>query len=140
MVLSAWYVEYTVCLRACQALLTTLESLNPGFLKTELQRHISGIQAAVMNLLLHTPIHGAYTELFAGLSPEITLDKTGAWSKSKIRFALQYADLAFLVIPWGRFGTLRKDIEAAGKTKSEGGTGRGEEFWKWSEQQVQPYL
>lgn len=98
-------------------------SLNPGFLKTELQRHISGIQAVVLNLLLHTPIHGAYTELFAGLSPEITLDKTGAW-----------------IIPWGRFGTLRKDIEAAGKTESEGGTGRGEEFWKWSEQQVQSYL
>ena len=101
---------------------------------------MSGIQAFVINLLLQTPIHGAYTELFAGLSPEITLDKTGAWSKSKIQFPLRFADLAFSVIPWGRFGTLRKDIEAAGKVKSEGGTGRGEEFWKWSEEQVRPYL
>ena len=45
-----------------------------------------------------------------------------------------------LVIPWGRFGTLRKDIELAGKAKSEGGTGRGEEFFAWSEKQVQSYL
>ena len=45
-----------------------------------------------------------------------------------------------LVIPWGRFGTLRKDIELAGKAKSEGGTGRGEEFFAWSEKQVQNYL
>ena len=45
-----------------------------------------------------------------------------------------------LVIPWGRFGTLRKDIELARKAKSEGGTGRGEEFFAWSEKQVQSYL
>jgi hypothetical protein len=44
------------------------------------------------------------------------------------------------VIPWGRFGTLRKDIEASGKAKSEGGNGRGREFWEWSEKQVQAYL
>lgn len=36
---------------------------------------------AVMNTMLHTPIHGAYTELFAGLSPDVTIEKTGAWSK-----------------------------------------------------------
>ena len=29
---------------------------------------------------------------------------------------------------WDRFRTLRKDIESAGKRKSEGGSGRGEEF------------
>ena len=45
-----------------------------------------------------------------------------------------------LVIPWGRFSSLRKDLEAAGKSKSEGGTGRAKEFWEWSEKQVQPYL
>ena len=49
-------------------------------------------------------------------------------------------NLRLLVIPWGRFGTLRKDIEVAGKAKSEGGTGRGEEFFAWSEKQVQSYL
>ena len=44
------------------------------------------------------------------------------------------------VIPSGRFGTLRKDIEASGKSKSEGGNGHGKEFWEWSEKQVQQYL
>jgi len=32
--------------------------------------------------MLHPVINGAYTELFAGLSDEVTLDQTGAWSKS----------------------------------------------------------
>ncbi len=70
-----------------------MQSLNPGFLKTDSQRHVSGVQGAIINLLLRTPIHGAYTELFAGLSPEITLERTGAWSTSMIHVALHHADL-----------------------------------------------
>lgn len=98
-------------------------ALNPGYLKTELQRHMSGVGASIFNLFLHPPMYGAYTELFAGLSPKVTLKNSGAW-----------------IIPWGRFSSIRKDIEAAGKSKSEGGTGRAAEFWAWSEKQVQPYL
>jgi retinol dehydrogenase-12 len=37
---------------------------------------------AIFGLLCYSPIHGAYTELFAGLSPDVTLAKNGAWSKS----------------------------------------------------------
>ena len=55
------------------------QSLNPGFLKSDLQRHMSGVQGALINMVLKPPINGAYTELFAGLSPQITLQKTGAW-------------------------------------------------------------
>lgn len=58
-----------------------LESLNPGNLKSELQRHLGVVTATILKLILYTPIHGAYTELFAGLSPEITPAKNGAWSK-----------------------------------------------------------
>jgi NAD(P)-dependent dehydrogenase (short-subunit alcohol dehydrogenase family) len=57
-------------------------SLNPGNLRSDLQRHLPGWQMAILNLFLYTPIHGAYTELFAGLSPEVTPDKNGAWSES----------------------------------------------------------
>ncbi len=35
----------------------------------------------MFSVALHTPIHGAYTELFAGLSPDVTPDNNGAWSK-----------------------------------------------------------
>ncbi|MCJ1383600.1 hypothetical protein MMC17_006714 [Xylographa soralifera] len=98
-------------------------SLNPGNLKTNLQRHTSGLQLAILNLLLHPPIQGAYTELFAGLSPAIAPAKNGAW-----------------IVPWGRFAPLRKDIELSAKSTADGGTGVGAAFWEWSEKQVQPYL
>jgi retinol dehydrogenase-12 len=53
-------------------------ALNPGNLKSDLQRYLPGWQARLLDLMLYTPIHGAYTELFAGLSPEV---KTDAWSE-----------------------------------------------------------
>jgi hypothetical protein len=31
-------------------------------------------------MISYEPIYGAYTELFAGLSPEITIEQSGAWS------------------------------------------------------------
>ena len=31
--------------------------------------------------MLHPTINGAYTELFAGLSDKVAMDRTGAWSK-----------------------------------------------------------
>jgi retinol dehydrogenase 12 len=46
---------------------------------------------------------------------------------------------ALLVVPWGRFFPLRKDLETAAKTEAEGGTGTGLKFWEWSEEQVKAY-
>ncbi|KAI6085582.1 retinol dehydrogenase 12 [Hypoxylon rubiginosum] len=97
-------------------------SLDPGNLKTDLQRVASPGLRRVWNLLLHDAIHGAYTELFAGLSPDIAIDKNNAW-----------------IIPYGRFGHLRKDIEAACKLEQNGGTGNAQKFWEWSENEVQPF-
>lgn len=45
-----------------------------------------------------------------------------------------------IVIPWGRFGTVRKDVEDSTKTVAEGGSGVGEKFWEWSEEQIKAYL
>ena len=45
-----------------------------------------------------------------------------------------------LVIPWGRFGPLRKDLLDAQKTEAEGGTGQAARFWEWSEEQVRQYV
>ena len=47
-----------------------------------------------MSFLSSEAIYGAYTELFAGLSPEITLDKTGAWSTYNAHSIIQRTDLA----------------------------------------------
>ncbi|KAH9206735.1 short-chain dehydrogenase [Leptodontidium sp. 2 PMI_412] len=98
-------------------------SLNPGNLRTELQRNVPGLMRKIFYFVSHTAIHGAYTELFAGLSPDVTPDKNGAW-----------------IVPWGRYMPLRKDLEAARKTETEGGTGVAAKFWDWSEEQVKAYL
>ncbi|RYP80655.1 hypothetical protein DL769_002337 [Monosporascus sp. CRB-8-3] len=99
-------------------------SLNPGNLDSELFRSQVYIMGMFLKLfVLHPPVYGAYTELFAGLSPEVTLEKSGGW-----------------IIPWGRFDSIRDDLVVSSKSKAEGGTGVAEEFWKWSEEQIKPYL
>lgn len=57
------------------------KALNPGNLKSDLGRHLSWLETLLISFLVHTPIHGAYTELFAGLSPEVTPAHNGTWSK-----------------------------------------------------------
>jgi hypothetical protein len=45
----------------------------------------SGVQAIGVRIfakfMLHPQVNGAYTELFAGLSPDVTMEKSGCWSK-----------------------------------------------------------
>lgn len=51
---------------------------NPGHLKSDLYREMGKVFKTVLNTLVcHPPIMGAYTELFAALSPEITIEQTG---------------------------------------------------------------
>ena len=45
-----------------------------------------------------------------------------------------------VVVPWGRFSPLRKDLEDAQRPEGEGGTGNARRFWDWSEEQVGAYL
>ncbi|KAE8452786.1 hypothetical protein EG329_013058 [Mollisiaceae sp. DMI_Dod_QoI] len=97
-------------------------AVDPGMLKTDLWVNTPSWQMMIANRLLHEPIYGAYTELYGGLSPDITLEKTGAWIK-----------------PWGTIATIRKDLDASSKTTEEGGSGIGAEFWTWSEKQVRPF-
>jgi hypothetical protein len=37
--------------------------------------------AILTKLIVHPAINGAYTELFAGFSPQISLENSGAWGK-----------------------------------------------------------
>ena len=93
-----------------KALINDAQSLNPGALKSDLGRHMpwylykiivstaqlitSGSVSLWLTLrgkwytLLHDPIYGAYTELFAGLSPEADASKNGAYSKILPQFCL----------------------------------------------------
>jgi hypothetical protein len=76
-----------------------------------------------MNLLFHPPIYGAYTELWAVLTPELTVEKSGAY-----------------VFPWGRFGSLPKGAGRAMKREDEGGMGVAGKFVEWCGKEVEAFM
>ncbi|OTB01385.1 hypothetical protein M426DRAFT_220435 [Hypoxylon sp. CI-4A] len=100
-------------------------ALNPGNLETELDRHCQHLYEKIFRrLTVYPAINGAYTELFAGLSDEVTLElESGDW-----------------VVPWGRITKIRPDLIDGSKPKDEGGQGIAQTFWEWTEEQVKPYL
>lgn len=91
-------------------------SVHPGFLKSELQRHQSYIVALIERLMSYHSVYGAYTELFALLSPSLTIKDNGDY-----------------FVPWGIKAELRPDVQ---KSISDG---NGENFWKWLDNQVESY-
>ncbi|KAI1075436.1 short-chain dehydrogenase [Whalleya microplaca] len=97
-------------------------SLNPGNLKTELDRTCNALEMIFRKATVYPPINGAYTELYAGLSEDVTSEIPGDW-----------------IAPWGRFANIRGDLAQGSKPESEGGTGLAQKFWEWSEEQVKPY-
>jgi retinol dehydrogenase 12 len=55
-------------------------SLNPGAIKSELQRHMSGFFPWLLNKILLWPgPYGAITQLYAGTSPELTMKDSGKY-------------------------------------------------------------
>ncbi|KAE8449339.1 hypothetical protein EG329_008240 [Mollisiaceae sp. DMI_Dod_QoI] len=94
-------------------------SLNPGHLKTGLQRHGDGFGVKVVSaLLLHDAHFGALTELYAGFSEAIGLENNGAY-----------------VIPWGRLGKSRADIEAGFRVRET-----GKKLWDLLDEETKQYL
>jgi len=73
----------------------------------------------VQGIIFKPAKFGAYTELFAGFSPDVTVQKNGSF-----------------LIPWGRFSSLRDDIAAGTKTKEQNGTGLSKVFWDYCESEV----
>lgn len=53
--------------------------LNPGNLTSELARDQPTSVKIAAKLVGYPPVNGAYTQLFAGLSPEVTIEKSGSW-------------------------------------------------------------
>lgn len=61
-------------------------ALNPGNLTTDLLRHRNWLEKTILtSFITHPPINGAYTELFAGFSGQVTAEsvKTNNWGASK---------------------------------------------------------
>ena len=55
--------------------------INPGNLSSELARDQGPVLKTVARLVGYPPLLGAYTELFAGLSPQVTMEKSGGWGE-----------------------------------------------------------
>jgi NAD(P)-dependent dehydrogenase (short-subunit alcohol dehydrogenase family) len=98
-------------------------SFNPGNLTTELQRHMGKVEEWLLRkLLLHPAKMGAYTELWAACSEDLSESDNGAY-----------------VAPWGQVYTVRDDVVRGLKSKEEGGTGVGKKFWDWCEKETEGY-
>lgn len=86
---------------------------NPGNLKTPLLRHMPWIVGFVTSPILYQPVMGAYTELWAGLSEELSLADGGKY-----------------VVPWGRLHPgPRQDIVSALDAKEHGGSAAATAKW-----------
>ncbi|KAK8016600.1 hypothetical protein PG993_014789 [Apiospora rasikravindrae] len=72
--------------------------------------------------ILHYPaVKGAYTQLFAGFSPEVTPETAG------------------YVFPFGRLWPICEELRLAARSEQEGGADLTRRFWEWSEEQVAPF-
>jgi NAD(P)-dependent dehydrogenase (short-subunit alcohol dehydrogenase family) len=56
-------------------------ALNPGNLQSDLYRDQGFFFRVAEKLFMYPPLSGAYTELFAGLSPEVNISNTGCWGE-----------------------------------------------------------
>jgi len=88
----------------------TSNALNPGHLKTDLQRHITKVQELLVNWMLYPAPFGALTQLYVGTSPE-TVNYTGEW-----------------FIPWARLAKITTEQRD------------GEKLWDWIEEQRKGHL
>ncbi|KAI8948656.1 hypothetical protein F4801DRAFT_556059 [Xylaria longipes] len=103
-------------------------TLNPGNLRAGSFKGTAAPLYFIVNaFMLHDPEFGAYTELYAGLSPELKIEHNGTY-----------------VIPWGRrrpdSEITRKDILKAMAPESEGGLGHAKKLWEWCEEQWKPHV
>ncbi|KAI1300786.1 NAD(P)-binding protein [Xylaria venustula] len=103
-------------------------TVNPGNVKAGSYAGTPWPIMAILNAtMLHETTYGAYTELYAGLSPD-----------------LKPEDYVNFIIPWGRVGAIdvawRQDIVKAMRPKDEGGLGYGRRLWEWCEEQWKPHV
>lgn len=88
--------------------------LHPGLMKTELQRYGPPPVRFIMGTVFKGPQYGAYTELYAGLSPDA---KSGGY-----------------YIPWGRRGFAPPHVEASCKSE-RGKPSIASRFYEWCERE-----
>ncbi|KAK8008415.1 oxidoreductase [Apiospora marii] len=96
--------------------------VNPGNLRTELFARQSFLLRLQVALMHYPAVKGAYTELFAGFSPEVTPETASGY-----------------VFPFGRLCSICEELRRAAKPEDEGGADLTRRFWEWSEKEVEPF-
>jgi NAD(P)-dependent dehydrogenase (short-subunit alcohol dehydrogenase family) len=97
-------------------------AINPGAASTQLFRHTPYLAYLAWPLLYKAEM-AAYTELYAGLSEDITGERNGCY-----------------VVPWGRVSkNVREDLLVAAASKESGGTGRAAEVWEYCDELTREY-
>ncbi|TAQ91333.1 hypothetical protein B7494_g300 [Chlorociboria aeruginascens] len=97
-------------------------SLHPGLMRTDLQRHWP-LPMRLMMRFFKPSVYGAYSELYAGFSPDVKPEQNGGH-----------------LMAWGRRADLPPDIANGLKSKAEGGTGAAQRFFEYCDREIKDYL
>lgn len=68
-------------------------------------------------------MYGAYSELYAGFSPEVKAEHNGGY-----------------LIAWGRIADLPEDLVKGLKSEANGGTGKAKKFLAYCDREINGYL
>ncbi|KAH8176450.1 short chain dehydrogenase domain-containing protein [Sarocladium implicatum] len=99
-------------------------SLNPGNLDSDLWRTQGRFMTWFLRtFVLHPARYGAYTTVYAGTSPDISMEKTGSF-----------------VGPWGQLIEPTKKHAQAVVDMTEGGKGTSKWFWNWTEAEIAKHI
>lgn len=121
----SWSFRFSCLYLRQSAHVNIAKAFNPGNLNTDLTRHLmlpylGSAERWLQGFVLWPPRYGAYTELYAGLSPDLTVEEhSGAY-----------------IWPWGRIGYLRPDIEDSLRPENQGGSGKAAKLWAWCHQET----
>ncbi|KAG0646559.1 Short-chain dehydrogenase reductase [Hyphodiscus hymeniophilus] len=85
-------------------------------------RDLPGIASSIMKRVFKEPVYGAYTELYASLSPELKAEHNGGY-----------------IMAWGRIAQLPAHVAKGLKSTSQGGTGSAEKFFEHCDRETKGY-
>lgn len=86
-------------------------------------REDCGLTSVVQGVAFKPPVYGAYSELYAGFSPEVKMEHNGGHTMA-----------------WGRLANLPDEVTKGLKSKSEGGTGVAQMFFDYCDREIKNFL
>ncbi|KAE8446647.1 hypothetical protein EG329_011840 [Mollisiaceae sp. DMI_Dod_QoI] len=117
-----WYLASELSNRVSSSGIISLVQ-NPGNLKTAVWDPAPWIIRKLLRVTMHPPVYGAYTNLWAGVSENVTIEDGGRY-----------------VVPWGAWHpNPRQDLLDALKSEEEGGSGEAAKVWDWCEKETRAF-